>query len=73
MDPQTIILIMKGIELIGTLAPVAIETAFKIKKVLDTDDTDFTVQIKIIRDGALVSADETLAIIDEWKKKKGLV
>jgi hypothetical protein len=72
MDPATILVIMKGIELIGTLAPVALATALKIKQLLDTPETDYTVHIKAMRDGALCSAEETLELIEAWKKENGV-
>jgi len=72
VDPQTVLLIVKGVELIGSLAPVAIGTALKIKQLLDTEETDFTVEIKVMRDGAIVASDETVSLIEAWKKEKGL-
>lgn len=73
MDPNTILIIMKGIELVGTLAPIALSSALKIKQLLDTPDTDYSVEVKVIRDGALASVDETQAMIDAWKAAHGVV
>jgi hypothetical protein len=72
MNPQIILLISEGVELLATLGPVAVETALKIQQLLDTPATDFTVQIKAITDGAIASADDTLQMINDWQTSKGL-
>ncbi len=71
MNPQTILLISQGVQLLGTLGPVAVGTAMKIKQLLDTPATDFNVAIKAISDGAIASADDTLQMIDAWRSGKG--
>ena len=72
MNPQTILLISQGVQLLGTLGPVAVDTAMKIKELLDTPATDFSVEVKAISDGAIASADDTLQMIDAWRTGKGL-
>jgi hypothetical protein len=72
MNPQFILLISQGVQLLATLGPVAVETALKIQQLLDTPATDFTVQIKAIHDGSVASADETLRMIEAWRSSKGL-
>ena len=72
MSPQTILLISQGVQLLGTLGPLAIEAAVKIKQLLDTPDSDFSVELKAISAGAIASADETLQMIEAWKSSKGL-
>jgi len=72
MDQQTFLMITQGAQLVGTLAPIAIDTALKIKKLLAVEGSGLDVQINVIRDGAITTADETIALIAEWKKSKGL-
>jgi hypothetical protein len=72
MNAQFFLLISQGVELLATLGPVAVESALKIKQLLDTPATDLTVQIKAISDGAVASADETIQMIDAWQTSKGL-
>ncbi len=72
MSPQTILLISQGVQLLGTLGPLAVETALKIRELLDTPASDFSVEVKAISAGAIASADETLQMIAAWKASKGL-
>jgi hypothetical protein len=72
MNPQIILLISQGVQLLATLGPLAVETAVKIQQLLDTPATDFSVEIKAIHDGAVASADQTLQLIDAWRTSKGL-
>ncbi len=72
MNPQIILLISQGVQLLATLGPLAVETATKIQRLLDTPSTDFSVEIRAIHDGAIASADDTLQMISAWRSEKGL-
>ncbi len=72
MSPQIILLISQGVQLLATLGPVAVETAVKIQQLLDTPATDFSVEVRAIRSGAVASADDTLQMIAAWRSSKGL-
>lgn len=63
--------VMEGIKLIGTLAPIAIGAAQQIKEALSSSG-DYTVDIVELTEAAIHDADTTLAMIDEWKKSKGI-
>ena len=73
MNPQTLLLIMQGVQLAGTLVPSTLEAALKIKALLSVDGSDFTVQIRVMQDGVLKEVEEGDALIDAWKTEHGYV
>ena len=78
MNEQTIVYIFQGLQLLGTLIPVtkdALETAAKIKSIFDGGGGgggEFTVKIQTLQDGAIKDATDTIDVIDQWKKARGL-
>ncbi len=68
---STVLLILQGINLVGTLLPSTIQAALDIQKLFAASGSDYTTQIQVFQDGALKSAEDTVAIIDEWKKANG--
>jgi hypothetical protein len=68
---QIIVLVLQGLQVVGTLLPASIEAALKLKSILEVDGSDFTVQIQTLQDGALKSAEDTMAVIEAWKKEHG--
>jgi hypothetical protein len=70
MNPQTVLLISQGVQLLATVGPVAIQTGLKIQQLLSTPQSDFTVQLRTIRDGAIASADQTLQMIADWQNAR---
>ncbi len=67
----TVLLVLQGINLVGTLLPSTIQAALDIQKLFAASGSDYTTQIQVFQDGALKSAEDTVAIIDEWKKANG--
>lgn len=67
MNPQLILTILNGTNLLGTLGPIGIELAMKIKALMTTDP-NVTVTIQQLEDKTLRAADETLLLIDEWNR-----
>lgn len=65
MDPQLILTIFKGVNMIGTLAPIGIDLAQKIKA-LFSHDPEVTVTLQQLQEGTIKTADETLAMIEAW-------
>lgn len=70
---NTVLLILKGIELVGTLLPTTLQAALDLQKIFASAGTDYTVEIQVFQDGALKSANDTVALIDAWKKANGYV
>jgi len=68
----TALLVFQGINLVGTVLPSTVDAALKIKAIFDNAGGDFTVQLQAVVDGELKSAQETVALVDEWKKAHGL-
>jgi hypothetical protein len=66
-----ILLVMQGLQVVGTLLPSSIEAALKLKTILEVDGSDYTAQIQTLQGGAIQSAQETLDIIAAWKKANG--
>lgn len=68
------VMITTGMQLVGVLAPVAIDLAQKIKHALQNDpNSDFTVELKTLEDQIVNDSDATLKMIADWKASKGLV
>lgn len=63
--------IMEGMKLIGTLLPQAVSTAQQIKEALSSTG-NITVDIIELTESAIHDSDETLKMIEEWKKSKGI-
>ncbi|MGD0013010.1 MAG: hypothetical protein ABSD56_01090 [Bryobacteraceae bacterium] len=72
MNPQTLLLIFRGVELLATLGPLALAEAAKIRDLLQAPGSDITAELKVIKNGALAAADETLAMIAAWQAEQGL-
>ncbi len=68
---STVLLILQGINLVGTLFPSTLQAALELQKILSSPGSDFTTQIHILEEGGLKSSEDTVAIIDEWKKANG--
>ncbi len=68
---STVLLILQGINLVGTLLPSTLQAALDLKKIFENSGSDYTTQIQVFQDGALKSAEDTVALIDEWKKANG--
>jgi hypothetical protein len=66
-----ILLVMQGLQVVGTLLPATIDAAMKLKALLEVDGSDFTVQLQTMQNGAIQSAQDTLSVIDAWKKANG--
>jgi cell division ATPase FtsA len=67
MTPLILITILDKITGALVVIPTVLEVAQKIKALLSVDGSDFEVQLQAIKDGAVVDADETLRIINEWR------
>ena len=72
MTQQTVLYVFQGLQLLGTLLPSTVEAALKIKAILGADGSDFNVQIATIQNGAVQDAQDTISMIDAWKREKGL-
>ncbi|MGD0201457.1 MAG: hypothetical protein ABSD27_11965 [Bryobacteraceae bacterium] len=72
MNPQTLLLIFRGVELLATLGPLALAEAMKIRDLLQAPGSDITAELKAIKNGAVAAADETLAMIAAWRAEQGL-
>jgi hypothetical protein len=68
---QIIALLLQGSQVITTMAPITLEVALKLKEIFSKSGNEFEIEIKAFQDGALLAADETIALIDEWKKLNG--
>ena len=68
---QIIALILQGTNVVTTLAPITLEVALKLKNIFSQSGNEFTVEIKAFQDGAILAADETIALIDAWKAENG--
>jgi hypothetical protein len=66
MDPNTIVLIEKGLETALALGPVAVDAALKIKHLLELDP-DFKVNLKNLTDEAISIDQDTIDAIETWK------
>ncbi len=63
----TVLLILQGANLVGTLLPATVQAALDLKKLFEADpSTGYTAQLQVFQDGALKSAEDTIAIIDAW-------
>ena len=67
----TILLVLQGLQLVGTLFPSTIAAALSLQKIFAADGSEFTTQIQTLQDGAIQSAEDTLTLIAEWKKANG--
>lgn len=67
----TVLMVLQGINLVGTLLPSTLQAALDLQKIFAASESDFTTQIQVFQDGALKSAEDTVTIIDEWKKANG--
>jgi hypothetical protein len=68
---QLIVTILQGINVVGTLLPSTMEAALAIVKMFQNSGTDFTVQVAALQDGAIKSSQETIDLVDGWKKANG--
>jgi len=64
-----ILSITQGAQLVGTLAPIGIDLATKIKGLL-AKDPELTVTLHALQEGTIATADETLAMIRAWEESK---
>lgn len=67
----TVLLVLQGLDLVGTLLPSTLQAALDLQKIFAASGSDYTTQIQVFQDGALKSASETIDIIDTWKKANG--
>lgn len=67
MNPNLILTITQGAQLVGTLAPIGIQLAQTIKGLL-SKDSSLTVTLVSLQGDTIKTADETLALIDEWNR-----
>jgi hypothetical protein len=65
------VMIYQGAQLIGTLVPLAIDAALKIKLLLEQGN-DYRVEIREMAQEAVAVNDETLLLIEAWRKQNGL-
>lgn len=65
------VMIYQGAQLIGTLVPLAIDAALKIKLLLEQGN-DYRVEIREMAEEAVAVNDETLLLIEAWRKQNGL-
>jgi hypothetical protein len=72
VNPQIILTILQGVQLAGTIIPSSLEAALKLKEIFAHSGSDFTAEIVTLQDGAVQSAQETIDMIDAWKKAHGL-
>ncbi len=68
---NTVLMVLQGINLVGTLLPSTMQAALDLQKIFAASGSDFTAQIQVFQDGALQSAEDTVTIIDAWKKANG--
>ncbi len=68
---NTVLMVLQGINLVGTLLPSTMQAALDLQKIFAASGSDFTTQIQVFQDGALQSAEDTVTIIDAWKKENG--
>ncbi len=68
---QIIAMVLQGSNIVTTLAPIALGVALQLKELFSKSGTDFTVEIKVFQDGAILDADATLEMIEAWKKANG--
>lgn len=66
MNPQLILTIFKGVNMVGTLAPIGIDLAMKIKALFSQSDPGVTITLQQLQEGTLKSVDETEALIADW-------
>ncbi len=57
--------------LIGVLGPLAIDTAFKIKQLLELDP-DIKANITNLAGTAIAADEDTIATINAWRAKHGI-
>ena len=68
---QIIALILQGSQVVSTLAPITLEVALKLKEIFSQGGGEFEIEIKGYQDGAVLAANETITLIDDWKKAHG--
>jgi hypothetical protein len=68
---QIIAFLLQGSQVISALVPITLEVALKLKEIFSKGGNEFEIEIKGFQDGAVLAADETLALIDAWKKANG--
>jgi hypothetical protein len=66
---QVIAYILKAGQVVFVMGPIALDLATELKALLAVDGSDFDVQIKTISEGAVKDAQETVDLIDEWKRQ----
>ena len=66
MNTQMLLAAFRGANLVGSLAPVGIDLAMKIKALLQKEDPDMTITLQQMQEGTLKSVDETQLLIDKW-------
>ena len=72
-EMNTVMLILQGINLVGTILPSTLQAALDLQKIFAASGSDYTTQIQVFQDGAIKSATDTVAMIDEWKKANNYV
>ena len=70
---NTVLLVLQGINLVGTMLPSTLQAALELQKIFASSGSDFSTQIQVFEAGALKSAEETVALIDAWKKANNYV
>jgi hypothetical protein len=68
---QIIAFLLQGTQVISALAPITLEVALRLKEIFSQGGNEFEIEIKGYQDGAVLAADETIALIDVWKKANG--
>lgn len=71
MNPSVIALIFQGINLVGTIGPIIMETALALQRIFTSSGSEYTVQIQTLQDGAVHSAQQALDMIAQWKQEHG--
>lgn len=64
--------IIKGLQLVGTLGPIAVEVANEIKNLLEGSG-NFVVDIQKFQGDAEAANQATLQMIADWKTANGIV
>lgn len=62
---NVVLTIIRAGELVGTLAPIGIELANRIKALL-MKDPEISITLQALQDGTIRTADESRALINAW-------
>jgi hypothetical protein len=67
MDIKTILTIIEAGRTVATYAPIAIDTAMKIKNALEKG-SDLTVSVQRIAEETIDNNEQTLKLIAQWRR-----